>query len=70
MTHNELPLNYLKDFCPPTSQILSLKPLCSNVFMLKPRVGDIVSIGSPLNLFNIVVLPALSKPLQVIWLRK
>ncbi|CAH0690434.1 unnamed protein product [Spodoptera exigua] len=30
--------------------------------MLKPSVGDIVSMGSPLNRFNIVVLPALSKP--------
>lgn len=32
--------------------------------MLKPRVGDIVSISSPLNFLSIVVLPALSKPLS------
>ena len=31
--------------------------------MLKPSVGEIVSISSPLNFFNIVVLPALSSPL-------
>lgn len=54
---------YLNDFCPPTSHILSLYPRCSNVLMLKPSVGEIVSIGSPLKRFKIVVLPALSKPL-------
>jgi hypothetical protein len=31
--------------------------------MLNPKVGEIVSTSSPLNLFNIVVFPALSKPL-------
>ena len=38
-------------------------PLCSSVFMLKPRVGEIVSMSSPLYFFSIVVLPALSNPL-------
>lgn len=38
-------------------------PLCSKVFILNPNVGEIVSIGSPLNLLRIVVLPALSNPL-------
>jgi len=38
-------------------------PLCSSVLILNPRVGDIVLISSPLNLFKIVVLPALSSPL-------
>jgi len=31
--------------------------------MLNPKVGEIVLISSPLNLFKIVVFPALSKPL-------
>jgi hypothetical protein len=31
--------------------------------MLNPRVGEIVSMGSPLMRFRIVVLPALSSPL-------
>ncbi len=39
--------------------------LCSNVTMLKPSVGEMVFISSPLNFFKIVVLPALSKPLQI-----
>lgn len=39
-------------------------PLCSKVLMLKPRVGEIVSISSPLNFFKIVVFPALSNPLN------
>lgn len=39
-------------------------PLCSKVLMLKPSVGEIVSMGSPLNLLRIVVFPALSRPLQ------
>ena len=39
-------------------------PLCSNVLMLKPKVGEIVSISSPLNFFKIVVFPALSNPLN------
>lgn len=38
--------------------------LCSSVLILKPSVGDIVSMSSPLNFFKIVVLPALSRPLQ------
>lgn len=38
---------------------------CSKVLMLKPSVGEMVSIGSPLILFKIVVLPALSKPLEI-----
>jgi len=33
--------------------------------MLKPKVGEIVSISSPLNFFRIVVFPALSSPLVV-----
>ena len=33
--------------------------------MLNPNVGEIVSISSPLNLFRIVVLPALSNPLKM-----
>lgn len=33
--------------------------------MLNPKVGLIVSIGSPLNFFKIVVFPALSKPLKI-----
>ncbi len=32
--------------------------------MLKPNVGEIVSIASPLNFFKIVVFPALSRPLR------
>lgn len=39
-------------------------PRCSKVLILNPSVGDIVSIGSPLNRFKIVVFPALSKPLH------
>lgn len=31
--------------------------------MLKPSVGDITDMSSPLNFFSIVVFPALSKPL-------
>ena len=31
--------------------------------MLKPSVGEIIDISSPLNFFSIVVFPALSKPL-------
>ena len=40
--------------------------LCSSVLMLKPRVGEMVSISSPLNFFKIVVLPALSRPLTLV----
>lgn len=40
-------------------------PLCSNVLMLKPSVGEMVLTSSPLNFFRMVVLPALSSPLQV-----
>lgn len=32
--------------------------------MLNPNVGEISSISSPLNFFKIVVLPALSSPLN------
>lgn len=32
--------------------------------MLKPRVGETVEVSSPLMRFTIVVLPALSSPLQ------
>lgn len=39
-------------------------PLCSKVLILNPRVGEIVSMGSPLNRLRIVVLPALSRPLR------
>lgn len=39
-------------------------PLCSKVLILKPKVGEMVSIGSPLNRFKMVVLPALSSPLK------
>ena len=39
-------------------------PRCSNVLIANPRVGEIVSISSPLNFFTIVVFPALSKPLK------
>ena len=39
-------------------------PLCSSVLMLKPRVGEIVLMSSPLNFFRIVVFPALSRPLK------
>ena len=38
-------------------------PLYSSDLMLKPRVGDIESMSSPLNFFKIVVFPALSRPL-------
>ena len=38
--------------------------LCSKVLILNPKVGEIVSISSPLNFFNIVVFPALSNPLK------
>lgn len=44
----------------------STHPLCSNVFILNPKVGDIVSISSPLNFLKIVVFPALSKPLCIV----
>jgi len=37
--------------------------LCSKVLILKPKVGDIVSMSSPLKRLRIVVLPALSNPL-------
>lgn len=40
-------------------------PLCSRVLMLKPKVGEMVLTSSPLNFFRMVVLPALSSPLQV-----
>jgi len=40
--------------------------LCSRVLMLKPNVGSIVLISSPLNFFKIVVLPALSRPLSTV----
>ena len=40
-------------------------PLCSKVLMLNPRVGEIVETSSPENFFKIVVLPALSKPLEI-----
>lgn len=33
--------------------------------MLKPSVGDITDMSSPLNFFSIVVFPALSKPLAL-----
>ena len=33
--------------------------------MLKPSVGEITDISSPLNFFSIVVFPALSKPLSL-----
>ena len=33
--------------------------------MLKPKVGDIVLMSSPQNLLTTVVLPALSRPLQL-----
>ena len=57
---------------PPTSQILSLKlsvnrpryPLCSAVLILKPRVGAISLISSPMNFLTMVVFPALSSPLM------
>lgn len=32
--------------------------------MLNPSVGEIVSMGSPLKRFSIVVFPALSRPLK------
>ena len=32
--------------------------------MLKPSVGEMVLMSSPLNFFRIVVLPALSRPLS------
>ena len=41
-----------------------LYPLCSTVLMLKPNVGEMVLMSSPMNFFSIVVLPALSKPLD------
>ena len=34
--------------------------------MLKPSVGDITDMSSPLNFFSIVVFPALSKPLALV----
>ena len=44
--------------------MFKLYPLCSSVLILKPRVGDIVVMSSPLNFFRIVVFPALSRPLN------
>ena len=32
--------------------------------MLKPKVGETEEMSSPFNCFNIVVLPALSRPLK------
>ena len=40
--------------------------LYSTVFMLKPNVGEIVLMSSPMNLFSMVVFPALSSPLYSI----
>ena len=45
-------------------------PLYSKVLMLKPSVGDITDISSPLNFFSIVVFPALSKPLPALIVQK
>lgn len=39
-------------------------PLCSTVLMLKPNVGDIWVMSSPINFFRMVVFPALSRPLN------
>ena len=39
-------------------------PLCSTVLILKPNVGEMVLISSPMNFFKMVVFPALSRPLS------
>lgn len=39
-------------------------PLCSSVLMLKPSVGEMVLMSSPLNFLRMVVFPALSRPLH------
>lgn len=53
---------------PPPSPTMALSdpthPRCSRVLMLKPSVGEMVSTSSPLNFLRMVVLPALSKPLE------
>ena len=41
-------------------------PLCSAVLILKPRVGAISLISSPMNFLTIVVFPALSSPLRLL----
>lgn len=38
--------------------------------MLKPSVGEMVSMSSPLNFLRMVVLPALSRPLGYTRLRR
>ena len=40
-------------------------PLCSRDLMLKPSVGMIVLMSSPLNFLKMVVFPALSSPLFI-----
>lgn len=45
-------------------------PRCSRVLMLKPSVGEMVSMSSPLNFLRMVVLPALSRPLGCTRLRR
>ena len=49
-------------FWPPISQTLSLKFSYQRDLMLKPSVGEILSISQPLNFLMMVVLPALSSP--------
>lgn len=42
--------------------MFSLKDSYYRVLILNPRVGEILSMSSPLNFLIMVVLPALSKP--------
>lgn len=55
--------------CPPVCRDPT-HPRCSRVLMLKPSVGEMVSMSSPLNFLRMVVLPALSRPLGHTRLRR
>ena len=46
------------------NRVAETHPLCSRVLILNPSVGLIVSMSSPLTFFKMVVLPALSSPLE------
>ncbi len=64
-THYNYYYYYYYPWCSTLISCLSshAHPLCSAVFILKPNVGEIVVISSPVNFLRIVVLPALSSPL-------
>jgi hypothetical protein len=51
----------LRQFC--TVDIQTTYLPCTNVLILKPRVGLMVEMSSPLSFLRMVVFPALSRPL-------